>query len=389
MGSTIGGKPLTGTTYTANAAFGSGTDLGSGQYVVYNGPATGSVQVTGLANGTQYAFGVFTTNGAGYSNGVLRTVTPVVPATLTEVLVPQFISARTSSSAHTTRLPYVWRATISGLTASTAYKYYTAARATTTEVAGFGGVGVPIEVKTAGSFARGTGPNFGLGSTFTTDASGSYTGWFGVEPTADARFTDGSTLFPMVVLNAGDGGSVATQFLPTTSAVTARLLGSGSTQATAVRGSSFGTASNFVLTYDNTAGTGRPLAGTFIESDGSANTTANNYASFYDTSVNGVPSAYGLLTPNDKRHSAPGAAGPGRWQPGGLRRHRCRRQLAWRGQYCESYRWHHHPAGAHQRRHALRRPHRAGQFYGQRQHRHFGHHQRHQLPRRPPAQCQL
>ena len=302
-GSAFGTKPLAGGSYAASTAFGSGTDLGGGQYVVYNGPATGSVSVSGLANGSQYAFGVFVTNGGltgttGYSNGVLRTVRPVVPATLAEVLVPQLISGRpTTGSTHTTRLPYVWRVSIGNLTAGATYKYYTAARASA-DAPGYGGVGIPIETKTAGAFVRGGGPSFGT-STLLADASGSYTGWFAVEPTADTRFNDGSTVFPMVVLNDGQGGNVESQFLMTTSPVTARLLAGGATQATAVRGNSFGTPSNFVLTYDNTAGTGRPLSGTYIEVAGSALALPTaNYASFYTASVVGNAGAYGLLTPN-------------------------------------------------------------------------------------------
>lgn len=294
-GSTGGVKPTTGPTYTANTAFGSGTDLGGGQYVVYNGVATGNVTVTGLTNNTQYAFQVFTTAGSGYSNGTLRTVRPVTPATLTEVVVPQLISARTTASTHTTRLPYVWRASISALTPNATYKYYTAVRIAA-DVAGYGGVGVPIEVKTAGSFVRGSLGLTSASSTFVTDASGSYTGWFAVEPSADARFADGSVLNPMVVLNAGDGADVPTHYLATTSTVTAALLSTGSTQATGVRGTSFATPGNFILSYDNTTGTGRPLAGTFVESDG---TDATSYVGFYGTNVNGVAGAWGLLTPNN------------------------------------------------------------------------------------------
>lgn len=50
--------PVNGTMYTANAAFGSGSDLGSGHFVVYKG--TGSeVTVTGLTNGQTYHFAVY------------------------------------------------------------------------------------------------------------------------------------------------------------------------------------------------------------------------------------------------------------------------------------------------------------------------------------------
>jgi hypothetical protein len=302
-------KPQVGGSYAPGASngtgavvFGTGTDLGGGQYVVYNGPASGSITVTGLTNGTRYAFGVFTTNGGatgttGYSNGTSRSVVPVAPAVVTELVVPQYLSGHASgSTTHTTRLPYVWRATFSSLQPSTTYKYYTAVRLAS-EPANAAGAGNPVELKTAGAFVRKTTSGLDNSSfTFTTDASGSYTGWFGLEPTGDSRFADQAVVYPMVVLNGGDGGNVATQFLATSSTVTVLQLNASATGATGVRGSSFGTPGNLVLTYDNTVGTGRPLAGTWLESDG---TTASSYPSFYSTTnVDGVAGAYGLLTPN-------------------------------------------------------------------------------------------
>ncbi|HET9503660.1 MAG TPA: T9SS type A sorting domain-containing protein [Hymenobacter sp.] len=299
----VGGSYAPGaSTSTGAVVFGTGTDLGGGQYVVYNGPASGSITVTGLTNGTRYAFGVFTTNGGasgatGYSNGTSRSVVPVAPAIVTELVVPQYLSGHASgSTTHSTRLPYVWRATLSSLQPSTTYKYYPAVRLAT-EPTNAAGAGNPIDLKTAGAFVRKTTSGLDNNSfTFTTDASGSYTGWFGLEPTGDARFTDQAVVYPMVVLNGGDGGNVATQFLATSSPVTVLQLNASATGATGVRGNSFGTPGNLVLTYDNPAGTGRPLAGTWLESDG---LTASSYPSFYNTAnVDGVAGAYGLLTPN-------------------------------------------------------------------------------------------
>jgi len=50
--------PLDGTDYNANAAFGSGDDLGDGTYVMYNGTGT-AVTVTGLDNTKRYAIRVY------------------------------------------------------------------------------------------------------------------------------------------------------------------------------------------------------------------------------------------------------------------------------------------------------------------------------------------
>jgi len=63
-GSAVNANPVSGTTYTANAAFGSGTQIGTGNYVVYKGTGT-SVNVTGLAAGTTYHYAVFEYNTTG------------------------------------------------------------------------------------------------------------------------------------------------------------------------------------------------------------------------------------------------------------------------------------------------------------------------------------
>jgi gliding motility-associated-like protein len=58
QGVVVNSDPVSGVSYTANATFGSGTQIGSGNYVVYNGTGT-SVSVTGLAVGTTYHFSVY------------------------------------------------------------------------------------------------------------------------------------------------------------------------------------------------------------------------------------------------------------------------------------------------------------------------------------------
>lgn len=54
--------PVDGIIYTANSTFGSGTDIGTSEYVVYNGNGT-SVIVTGLSASTSYYVNVFEYNG--------------------------------------------------------------------------------------------------------------------------------------------------------------------------------------------------------------------------------------------------------------------------------------------------------------------------------------
>jgi len=58
-----------GSAYIANAVFGSGTNLGTNDYVVYKGTNT-SVDVTNVNNGTQYCFKIFTRKDSEWSSGV-------------------------------------------------------------------------------------------------------------------------------------------------------------------------------------------------------------------------------------------------------------------------------------------------------------------------------
>jgi hypothetical protein len=57
-GSAVTTDPVKGNTYIANAAFGSGTQIGSGNFVVYTGPAA-TANITGLTSGTTYHFAIY------------------------------------------------------------------------------------------------------------------------------------------------------------------------------------------------------------------------------------------------------------------------------------------------------------------------------------------
>ncbi|HRH65017.1 MAG TPA: SBBP repeat-containing protein [Bacteroidia bacterium] len=75
-GSPVNQLPVDGTVYNANTIFGSGENLGSGNYVVYNG-AGNSVTVTGLTGGGTYYFAVFEYNGTGGITNYL-TINPAI-----------------------------------------------------------------------------------------------------------------------------------------------------------------------------------------------------------------------------------------------------------------------------------------------------------------------
>ncbi len=86
-GSAVTATPTNNTTYTANAAYGSGSDLGGGQYVLYAGAAN-SVSVTGLTPGETYHFAVFEYNCA--AGGELYLTTS--PPTNNGTTVPENVS---------------------------------------------------------------------------------------------------------------------------------------------------------------------------------------------------------------------------------------------------------------------------------------------------------
>jgi CSLREA domain-containing protein len=71
-GSAVNSDPVDGTTYTANAAFGGGTQIGSGNYVIFAGSGN-SVDVTGLTGGKTYYFAVYEFNGSSGGENYLTT----------------------------------------------------------------------------------------------------------------------------------------------------------------------------------------------------------------------------------------------------------------------------------------------------------------------------
>lgn len=227
-------------------------------------------------------------------------LTGAVAVGMTEVYVPQYALASGSADG---RVPYAFRLTLSGLTASATYRYLTQAIKTTDALVSANIKGNSIFAIQSGVFVRAGTPSLstaGSYDSFVASASGTYTGWFVLETTNSATtFPSGASIYPVVQLNDGTStGTTVASIVPTTSAVTLLTYGATTSGATAVSGFSSATASNFVLSYDNTAGTGRPLYASLVESDGVAETTANIYASFYSTTVNGVAGAYGLLTPS-------------------------------------------------------------------------------------------
>lgn len=228
-------------------------------------------------------------------------LTARITPTLAEVIMPQYIQGLTNGSTNNKRLPFAYCVTISNLTASAAYRYYNQC-VSSADNANANGAGNVIFASASGNFVETSGATLstaGNYGNFTTDANGNYTGWFITEPTANARFTNsGAQVFMRIFLNDGAGGTFINTRLTTLNSASVLPFGTDSTSGTAIHGSSSATAKNFVVLYDNTAGTGRPLAATFVEDDGFAENTGGSFASFYSTTVDGVAGAWGTIIPN-------------------------------------------------------------------------------------------
>lgn len=220
---------------------------------------------------------------------------------LTEIILPQYIQGLNGTNA--TRVPYAFRVKISNLLANATYRF-TNQVVISSDLSTVSGAGNCIFVSASG-FTRTTSPSLataGNYGSFTTNSNGEYTGWFAVEPTGNAtRFAPGTNVLMRISLNDGNGGTTAISRVTTTSSIKVINFAntSGINNGSGLRGLSSAIAKNFVFAYDNVTGSGRPLSGTFVESDGTANTTANSYVTFYNSNVDGINGAYGMIIPNN------------------------------------------------------------------------------------------
>ncbi|WP_170982871.1 ExeM/NucH family extracellular endonuclease [Dyadobacter frigoris] len=185
----------------------------------------------------------------------------------TSVITPQYMSSGTA-----TRLPVMFRATVTGLTASTVYRYFTGG-AITTDFGGTNpGAGNPLMISTNGTtytYTSGASTTTaGNYETFTTDGSGNYTGWFGFVNTGNARFTAGNDVYPVIVIASSTGTILFRNVLDTSIKVLGYSAAPAANNGSFLKETSSATAKNLVAIYDNIAGTGRPLFLSPVEATG-------------------------------------------------------------------------------------------------------------------------
>jgi hypothetical protein len=260
--------------------------------------------------------------------GLLLPVGLAVAQSLTDVVVPQYIEAANAS----TRLPAVFRVTLSGLTPNATYRYFMQG-VISTDIATANGAGNPLFLDASSTFYSSspalTNPGTNC-SQLTTDASGSYTGWMGLVGTGNARFNAGNVIYLRVMLNDGAGGSSVVTRLTSTTGATTIAFGAAAGNGTGIYQQPAFAAKNVVLLYDNTAGTGRPLSTGIVQDEG---VTLPSAVGFYASIVDVTPGAWGTIIPNtlpggvqriEERAFAGGAIvqhlddSDGVWNPGGI-----------------------------------------------------------------------
>jgi hypothetical protein len=266
--------------------------------------------VTLLAGGSTRVHVVFHPRLAGQRGGriTFTNTGPTSPDTLhvegngvrLSAVVPRYLEGVAGTNSN--RIPFAYRARLEGLLASRTYRYFNRV-VTSTDAATSTGTGTAIFASAAGAFVRSTSPDLataGNYGTLTTDASGVYEGWFVTESTGNSRFVPAGFVFMRIFINDGAGGTTVSNRFTTADSVRVVKLGPAvnDSSGTGLRGASSGSAREFVFVYDNAAGTGRPLSGSFVESDGTANTVSNSYSAFYANNVDGIPGAFGVVVPN-------------------------------------------------------------------------------------------
>ncbi|MBO9205187.1 MULTISPECIES: T9SS type A sorting domain-containing protein [Niastella] len=238
---------------------------------------------------------------------LLLATTASYAQTISEVFFPQYIQGVGNfNPADDRKVPFVCRMTLGGLTPGATYRYFN--RFVLNPTSTSTGEGNYILVKDS-AFVRVTAASLaaaGRYGVFTTDSTGSYTGWFAVEPNATSTYVPGSKIYFRVCLNNGANGAAVVARITNANPVSVINFSTinDSLSGTGLRCSPLrnGSARQFVFLYDNILGqfSGcRPISGTFIESDSSDNSIANGYAPFYADSVNGVNKAWGTIIPNN------------------------------------------------------------------------------------------
>ena len=224
------------------------------------------------------------------------------PSVLSSI-VPQYVEGSALSS-NNTRVPFWFWGEINGLTPGNTYHYFVALD---TLIATGNGAGLPYLVNpNSRTIRRILNPSMSSNTGYDSlvaDANGIIRGWFGVEPTANVKFTPGLTLYPKIMMNDGLGGTtVVTRLLFVNTPVS--VIGFGTTSMSTTQGSALydsldAAPKNFMCLYDNTTATGRPVEIAIVENDSMYLKQLPVTAPFYKMRVDSLNFHWGTIIPNN------------------------------------------------------------------------------------------
>ncbi len=242
------------------------------------------------------------------------TVNAIAQPAITSVLVPQFMADTTKGVGEGPRTPFIYRARITGLTPNATYRYrsqavclnYFNGATAASDAATSAGAGNEIFIRQSGNFGYSSSASLSTAGGYDSllsDASGEYEGWFGIEPTGNARFNAGNYIHPRLVINTGvTGNTTSANYLTIIDSALTMTYGIGTTQGTGIWSKSFAADKNIAVLWDNLTATGRPLSCAIIESEGIAfrsATSPTNYPLFYRNNVDTISGAWGTIIPNN------------------------------------------------------------------------------------------
>lgn len=285
------------------AAFTSLLEFPYANGVITNQPVTVSVRLkAGLPAGNYNSQSIINSGGGAPDRLVDCSgfVTAGTGPLFADLTLPQYIQG--INGTNTSRVPFAFRATIANLTPEATYRYFNKV-VVASDPESYDGEGNAIYVTPEGSFVRSSNPSLetpGEYGEFTSDSDGVVSGWFITEPTGNERFTPGNQIFMRIALNDGNGGDQVVNRITSADFSTVLTFGTESLpeQGTAIEGLSLDNPGDFVYLFDNTAGEGRPLYATQIESTGIDFVSTGVYAPFYCNDVAGLSGAWGGIVPN-------------------------------------------------------------------------------------------
>lgn len=221
-------------------------------------------------------------------------------------IVPQYMQGR--NGTNNDRVPIYFWAELSGLTPGATYRYFTAMDTLGSSPTSNGAGNALLINAASGTFRRvSTTPSLANNAThdsITASNTGTFAGWFGIEPTANNRFTPGTMVHPQLNMNNGAGGtSVANRVKLSNFLIRVLSFDTASTvnACSALYDSIppfIGAPKNIVLLYDNNSGSGRPLASAVLEQEGINQSVVTSYANFYADSVDQFAQHWGTIMPN-------------------------------------------------------------------------------------------